>query len=239
MHRAFVPSLGRSVGAEVELTGDEASHALRVRRLAAGDRMELMDGRGCSAVARIVRTRKQRSGWVLAASIESVRELPKLVPAVAVVTAVPKGPRLEGMIEGLSQCGAASWRGLVCERSVVDPRAGKIERVERVAMESAKQCGRGHVMEIGPTVEGLASVAERGPAVVMADPSGEPLRRADGEAGAVTLLVGPEGGWSERELELGLRQGWAVRSVGPLIMRIETAAIVGCGVLMCGSRQGL
>lgn len=138
------------------------------------------------------------------------------------------------MIDGLSQVGAAAWRPLITERTVVEPRAGKLERLQRIAEESLKQCGRAWLLEIGSPIgfaAALRGAHERGDALVVADAAGgapPPLA-----AGApVTLVVGPEGGLTDRESTLAREHGAAAIRLGPHILRIETAAVVGAAALL-------
>ena len=127
------------------------------------------------------------------------------------------------MIDQLSQVGAAAWRPLVSTRSGAPPPPRKLQRLERVAIEAAKQCGRAWLLEIGPPAS-LPDVLGAGGTVAILDGSGAPLVPTTDN---VTLLVGPEGGWNEAELDQArLRQAQIAR-IGPLTLRIETAAAVG------------
>ena len=237
MHRICLPDpeIRLEVGALVQIAGDEAHHAVRVKRLADGDRIELFDGAGRSAVARINRIEKvgKKGGWLLLAECTDVRchEPPR--PTVEVWSAAPKGPRLESMIEQLSQIGVARWGPLVTTRSVVDPRQGKLDRLARTARESAKQCGRPWILSIEPGLT-LKQAVNRRSELVVADASGEPY--AGSGAAAITLLVGPEGGWTPEELAMLRQAGARVASFGRHTMRIESAA-VAAGTIVIDQEQ--
>jgi 16S rRNA (uracil1498-N3)-methyltransferase len=147
---------------------------------------------------------------------------------VEVVSAAPKGPRLGDMIDGLSQVGAASWSPLDSARGVVEPGAAKLGRLERIAAEAAKQCGRAWRLEIGAGLRFEDSLG--GGNVVLADALGAPYK-ASGQ-GTVRVLVGPEGGWDPRELDAARRAGVRIARFGPHAMRIETATVAAAAVIL-------
>ncbi len=225
MHRIDISDLGAGelhAGSRVVVPGEEARHATRVKRLGEGDRITLLDGRGLVALSRIEKIRKARE-WELELVVERAERVARTMPRVEVYSAVPKGDRLSAMIESLSQVGAARWSPLRCARSVAE--SVRRERLERVARESMKQCGRAWVMEIGeemnlPGVLGLDGV-------VIADASGAAPPRP---GNLVRVVVGPEGGWSDQER--GLFTGRVVARFAPHVMRIETAAALAAGMLV-------
>lgn len=233
VHRVFVqdaPLL--APGERVEVVGPEAEHAARVKRLGPGDAVALLDGRGTVAAARVESTGKVgKGGWRLAAVVESVATAERVRPRVEVWSATPKGGRVDELVDGLSQVGAAAWSPLRAERSVVQPRETKLERLERIAWEAAKQCGRAWVLEIGRERSWEEAIApEVGVRVVLADASGGPYERTGAEG--VRVLVGPEGGWTEAELAAARAAGATIARFGPHAMRIETAAVVAVAVVL-------
>ncbi len=232
MHRIMLSdplATDTAPGAAVEITGDEAHHAARVKRLEPGQPLELLDGLGRVAraeVADIVKLGK-KAGWALHARIVDLEHRPQPSPRLTVVSAVPKGPRLETMIDQLSQVGVAAWAPLHCTRSVVDPRGGKLDRLSRVTLEAAKQSGRAWAM----TVERGTSFKEAvGPGVIIADASGEPYQPTG--AADLTLLVGPEGGWTDAEIDQARAAGAVIAGFGRHVMRIETATIAAAGIVL-------
>jgi 16S rRNA (uracil1498-N3)-methyltransferase len=229
-------------GTLVVVGGEEARHALRVKRVRVGERVELLDGRGGVAsgvVAELQEGGKKKEGSVVV-RMESVRRAEPTTPRVEVWTAVAKGGRVDEMVDQLAQAGAAEWRALETARSVAGAREGKLERLERIARETSKQCGRAWGMEIGGggVAVGMAEAVRGGEGVriVVCDASGEPWRAEMGRgADVIRLLVGPEGGWTEEELEICRGAGATVARFGPHVMRIETAAVVACGVVVAGA----
>jgi 16S rRNA (uracil1498-N3)-methyltransferase len=167
-----------------------------------------------------------------------VRAAARPSPRLEVLSAAPKGSRLEDMIDGLSQVGADAWMLLETDRAEVDPRPGKLERLRRVAAEASKQSGRPWLLEIGQSVQLAAALGRAGPgrSVVVADVSGEPYsRRGEPE---ISLLIGPEGGWSPAELAAVRRSSARVCRFGPHTMRIETAAVAAAAILLDAESKG-
>lgn len=232
------------------LDGPEAEHLAKARRARAGEAIALHDGAGLIAI-----------GSIEEVGLGSKRERPRIhvridshqrstaQPTVHVYTAVPKGGRVDEMIEQLSQVGAASWSALRCERSVVEPRTGKLDRLERIAIESMKQCGRPWLMRLSHQTVGIAEAvaAVRAAAdaeLVFADASGESSlhwaaqhHRQTSPVNHVHVFVGPEGGWSPGEIELARSSGARLLSFGPHVMRIETAAVVAAAATV-GAKTG-
>lgn len=239
MHRIFLSTLPTPAtpGSLVLISGEEARHAVRAKRLEPGDRVELFNAAGLVADATLERVDKDReNGWSVGVRLTAVREGAPLHPRIDVFASAPKGERLEQMIDQLSQVGAASWTPLITQRTVVEPRAGKLERLERIAIESAKQCGRDWAIRIGDPVD-LASLLRAPPPLVVADKSGTSIARGSLNA-EIRLLVGPEGGWTPQELTALSHAGATIVRFGECIMRVETAAVVGVSILMAAAHQG-
>lgn len=230
-HRVYFPDVLPAVGGRVVLSGEEAQHAHRVKRVGAGEVVALHDGRGGVATAEVAHAAKARGEWTLELLVREVERRERPAPRLTVLAASPKGDRLEAMVDGLAQVGVERFSPLVTARTVVEPRQGKLDRLTRVAVEALKQSGAAHLMEVGGPVSLSEALRGEGP-LVMADASGEAWR---GPVPArVTLLVGPEGGWTAEELEGARAAGVRVVRFGVLTMRVEVAAVVGAGVMMVG-----
>ena len=238
VHRIHVEALRPDERGRLLVDGDEAHHAVRVKRLGVGGPVELCDGRGRIARGHVaVLDKADRGRWVLSVDVDETAEVPPLCPAVNVWAAAPKGPRLEVLIDQLSQVGAAAWTPLRSARSVVDPREGKLDRMRRLAAESAKQCGRAWALNIHPQrpfEEALAHGDDE--AVILADAGGEPYQ-APG-ADSIRLLIGPEGGWTAAEIARACEAGVQVARFGPHVMRVETAAVVAAAHIIDAETQG-
>jgi 16S rRNA (uracil1498-N3)-methyltransferase len=251
------------------IDGEEAKHAVRVKRVQPGHPVVLFDAAGTIARGTVEVARRE-----LVVRIEAAGQSPPLRPAIDLITATPKGPRLDKMVDQLSQAGVRSWTPLDTRFGVVDPRETRLDRMERIALESAKQSGRAWAMAIGertdlaaaltgplgiPSHDGETGAGQRegtgqadrwaGP-VFVCDGSGTPLRPDEGRhaepgreaqpAGAIRVLIGPEGGFAPDELDRARAAGARILSLGPTILRIETAAVVAAGLLgwAFGLREG-
>lgn len=223
-----MPEEGRVV-----LGDDEAHHLARVLRIERGAVVELFDGvRSASRLAEVVAIRGREVELGLVG--EAIGG-PDPTVELTLMTAVPKGERFDWLVEKAVELGVERLQPISCRRSVVDPRAGKLERVRRRVIEASKQCGRNRIMEVLDTAAWEVAVASTaGAPRLVAHPDGVPFDRwpnAEG-APAPVLAVGAEGGFAPEEVELAERAGWRAVSLGRYIMRIETAAIAGAALVM-------
>jgi|CXWL01.1.fsa_nt_gi 16S rRNA (uracil1498-N3)-methyltransferase len=240
IHRVVFPSLATAVADDVTVSGDEAHHLARVRRVGAGAEIELLDGKGHRARATVKGIEKRREGWAVHARVTSRAREGEVTPRIEVWASAPKGDRLAQMIEGLSQVGAASWAPLMSERTVVEPGAHKLDRLMRVASESLKQCGRAWALEIldGGDLRAAISMASGG-TLVVADAGGAACVAVKGGNGMVRLLIGPEGGFTPEELALVRDAGGVMWCFSPHTMRIETAAVAGAAIVREAFARGV
>lgn len=244
-HRILITDQTFAPGQTLTVEGEEAHHALAVRRLREGDTVELLDGRGAVGAASVVaasaprRAKPAPSGAGLTLTVHTVRFEPPHSPAIDVCAATPKGSRADEMIDQLSQVAAASWRPLLSERTVVDPRETKLDRLSRIAREACKQCGRAWLLAVDRPIDfGTAIAPAPGLAVVLADASGPPYATRPGDTPrSIRLLIGPEGGWTPAEMRAASGAGAVVASFGPHAMRIETAAPVGAAIIAAAYRH--
>lgn len=224
--------------------GEEAHHALRVKRLNVGDHLELLDGRGVRALGVIRETRKLgKQGWEIGVAIERVEREARARPALHVLTGVPKGERFEMLVDQLSQVGAASWAMLRSQHATVDPSEHRIDRLARIAGEASKQCGRAWLLTIEPErtfddvlrERAASSAPGASPkACVVAHVSGGEYRATGAEE--ITLLIGPQGDWSERELQSARDAGVQIATFGRHVMRVETAAAAAASCILYAER---
>ncbi len=215
---------------------DESRHLLRVCRHQVGDRVALFDGSGLSYVARVVEIGKD-AAWLEAEGGATAEPLPPCV--IEIGTAAPKGDRFDWLVEKAVELGVSRVEPLLTERSVVDPRGSKLDRLRKTIVEASKQSGRSRLMDMGAPSRLKAFLERPEGRRLLADPAGEPPENwpsiARGEV--VRLAVGPEGGFTEAERELALELGWLPIRLGPHILRIETAVIAGAAAIL--SRRGL
>jgi len=229
--RFYLPDLPHPRVAERSclLDPEQTRHLRKVLRRKEGDRVELFDGEGSLGKAVIVGFDGPRA----MCRVEHVDFEPASQPQITVAAAVPKGGRPEDMIEQLCQVGADRFIPLRTARGVVDPRPQKLERMARQSVEAAKQCGRLHLMQVEDVTDLKDVLAEEADLRLIASTGGKHVGLPERlrEAQSVQVLIGPEGGWtpeelSEAEVHDALR--WVM---GPLVMRIETAAPAAVAVL--------
>lgn len=225
MRRLHVPEVRPGL-----LTPDAAQshHLTNVLRLTAGDVVEVFDSAGRTAVATI----ESVSPSVML-RVDAVEEAAALSDVV-VAAAVPKGDRAEWMIEKLSELGVSRYVPLRTARSVVHPEGrGKLERWERIAVESAKQCRRPGVMTIEPLTPVNTFLATLDPATsyyLSTQPASRPFLSLFAGRRTGTLLIGPEGDWTADEEAAFAARGLTAAGLGRTILRVETAAILAAGL---------
>lgn len=232
MHRIHWQGAWPEVGQILAIGGDEGSHALRAKRLRAGEAVEVFDGAGQVAACVVHDPDSGRRTGTLTLRVLRTAHHEPPSPRVEVFAATPKGGRADEMVEGLSEAGAASWTPLITARTVVEPRPAKLDRLRRIAVESAKQCGRAWLLRIGHETALTDALADARPAALVLADGNAPPYRPDSDTPVVRLMVGPEGGWTDRERDEALRAGAVAAGFGPNAMRIETAAVVAAAIVL-------
>lgn len=224
MHRFFLPE---DLNADViEVSGDEATHMLRVLRLTVGDRVSLFDGEGHEVIAEITGTRKHTARLRVRESLPRFRPDP---PEITLVTAVPKSDRFRWLVEKATELGVRRIIPVRTERTVVHPGDGKLEKMQAASIAACKQSGRNDLLiiqDVQAWTEMLHQTA-RLPKLI-AHPGGLPFSvslPSFTREPHVVLIVGPEGGLTEGEVELARSAGGNVVELGRAILRIETAAL--------------
>ena len=208
----------------VVLRGAEAHHLATVCRLRPGDQVCLFNGNGREYPAHVEAVGRREATLEVLRVAEPSRERPFRLEVAA---PLPKGDRGAFLVEKLTEIGATRFVPLVTERSVVVPRESRLEKLQRQVIEASKQCGRNVLVEIGELTPWpvFAGAADQQARRLLAHPGGQQLRQ-EAAPGDVVLAVGPEGGFTGDEVELAARAGWQVVSLGPRILRVETAALV-------------
>ncbi|WP_210504207.1 16S rRNA (uracil(1498)-N(3))-methyltransferase [Nocardioides xinjiangensis] len=233
----LVPSLaGVAAGAVVEVSGDEAHHAVAVRRLREGERLVLTDGLGTSVTGTVASTGKR----VLTVSVDAVALEERPSPAITVVQALPKGDRGELAVEVLTEVGADRIVPWAASRSVAVWKGERAARShakwQATAREAAKQSRRSWLPTVAPlasTAEAADVVAAADLAVVLHEDADVPLAALDVPAsGRVVVVVGPEGGIADDELATLTDAGAHVVRLGAEVLRTSTAGVVAVAALL-------
>lgn len=222
-------------GETVRLPPEEAAHA-GARRLRVGDTVLLADGSGRSALSEIVSLSRRE---VIARVREVVAESPGSVP-ISLYLAGLRPERLAWAVEKATELGAQRVVVVASDRTQsFRASAGLLPRLDRVARESSKQCGRPDWPAIaGPLDLSGALEAESARHRLFLDLAGDPFPRRIAP-GPAALLVGPEGGWTDREREKAIRTGWKVVALPAGHLRAETAAVAALVLLRFAWDSGI
>lgn len=234
---------GFVVGATVEISGDEARHAVRVARLRIGEHTLIGDGRGTLARGEVVAVDRDR----FAVRVDDVTVAAAPAQQLVLVQALAKGDRDERAVEQATEFGVDSIVPWQAARSVsrwdgagsAEKRAKGVAKWARIAREAAKQSMRAFVPEVRQpmTLGGLReAAAERGTSVLVLHPRGE-ARLSEwaashaARATRIMLVVGPEGGFEDSELDAFEAAGATILVLGDTVLRTSSAGPAALGVL--------
>jgi len=231
---------------EVLLSGDEAHHFRKVMRGKVGDPLVLFDGTGPYSHGIVEAIQKEgiriRITGTFADEVESPLRL-------TVAAALPKGDRQRFLVEKLAELGTARFVPVQMERSVARANDAVIQRLRRYVIEAAKQCGRNVLMEITKEVPmsklndfiasetttkfllhpvALGDVGQTTPRQYLAGTPGHLV----GTPSNIAILAGPEGSFTDQEVNLALRDGFVPLDLGKRILRTETACIAAAALFL-------
>jgi 16S rRNA (uracil1498-N3)-methyltransferase len=233
----LVPSLdGARVGDAVEVTGDEAHHAVAVRRLRVGEQIALTDGRGTRAVGEVTSTGKR----AFTAELKSLESTDRPEPRVTVVQALPKGDRGELAVEVLTEIGVDTIVPWAAARSVAVWRGERADkghaRWSATAREAAKQSRRSWFPDVLPIHDTSAVVdllSSTDLVLVLHEDGTAPIAEVDVPTfGTVAVVVGPEGGLAPEELAAFEAAGAHVVRLGDEVLRTSTAGVAAVAALL-------
>ena len=225
----YVPQVRRE---EAELTGDAAQHLVRVLRVEEGQVFEISDNQHLY-LATVTTARKS------SVVFKVTERLPDqaAVPEVTLLASLFKFDHFEWLLEKATELNVARIVPVIAERSergLEQAAPKRKERWERILLEASQQCRRMTLPVIDDPVK-LREAAEfaAGHRVLLDEMrQGGPLHRLEVSPGdSVAVLLGPEGGWAERERELLLGLGWVAKSLGPNVLRAETAGMAALATI--------
>ena len=250
MPRFYCP-VALTTGAELDLPPGAARH-VQVLRLQPGDAITLFhggqdaDAPGGEFEATVLRMGRSDVRVQVGAHHAIEREAPRAVHLLAGITA---NDRMDWLVEKAAELGVASITPLLAERSVLKLKGEradkKIAHWQAVAVAACEQCGRNRVPVVHPAVDlagwlrGQPAAAPGTPAagrlLLSLRPGTPPLHTAAGASGPVVFLSGPEGGLSSAEEALALHEGFAPVTLGPRVLRAETAPLAALAALTLAS----
>ncbi|MCS7069571.1 MAG: 16S rRNA (uracil(1498)-N(3))-methyltransferase [Meiothermus sp.] len=217
-HRAFVPE----IRPQMELGGREAHHLLEVLRARVGDSLTVFDGRGQEGRATVVQTAK---GWVRLHLEESWPARKETPQPITLYVALLKGDHLSEVVRAATELGASRVVPLLTQHCVVrELSENKLLRLRRIALEAAKQCERSLIPEVAPVLP-LKDIPAVEQGFVAHPRVSQRVRDAYDPEKPTALLTGPEGGLSESEIGLLEQRGFTPVTLGPRILRAETAPL--------------
>ncbi len=225
MHRFFV-----SKDQIPTITGSDVHHIKDVLRMKVGDELELLDGTGTIYSARISEIKKEQ----IACEILSSRTAePELKVKITLAQCLPKAKKMDLIIQKCTELGAHRIIPTLSERSI--PKGEKPARWKKIARESAEQCGRSNIPEIShlATFEDVLKLKQEHDLAVIPwelekQKTLKSVLKGPLRGNRILILIGPEGGFSRKEIELAKAAGFVSVSLGPRILRTET---VGMAVL--------
>jgi len=233
MRRRFFVNEVRNGHAHI--TGDDARHLTRVLRVEAGQRYEISDNRHVY-LAEIETARKETVVF------RTLEKFPEAAPSarLELFAALIKFDRFEWIVEKATELGVTEIVPVEATRSdrgLEKAAPKRMERWRRIALEASQQSRRPHLPEISEPVPLAAALARRATYRYVLDenpetgPIMDALPRSRSAEDIVAVLTGPEGGWTEEERVSFVGAGWTPVSLGPLILRAETAALAALAVI--------
>ncbi|MAM87631.1 MAG: 16S rRNA (uracil(1498)-N(3))-methyltransferase [unclassified Hahellaceae] len=219
---------------QLQLTGQTAHYLATVLRLREGDSIVLFDGLGSEFEA-IIGAGSKRS-----LSVQLQNETPGLLPSPCRITlaqGVSKGDRMDFAIQKATELGVHRIVPLLTSRCDVkldeDRRAKRLRHWQQIAISAAEQCGRSDIPEILPFTQ-LHAWLDEGHRGFILHPANADAAQLNPMAAGIAepcLLVGPEGGFSEDEVDAALKTGYQAWTLGPRILRTETAPLAALTIL--------
>ncbi len=224
----------------ISITGSDAAHIKKVLRMKSGDRIGLFDGRGFEYEARI---ENLLAGSVEVSIIKRFLSASESPVQIIVAQALLKDKKMDILARQLTEIGAARLIPFTSIRSVPRPDKKRLsarrKRWEKIAIEALKQCRRGYVTKIGETItfnDIIKINDECDLKIVFWENESKPVSDAvqqvhDRHYRKILAVLGSEGGFSEKEIEDARACGFVTASLGPRILRAETAAVAACTIL--------
>ncbi len=240
MTRRFYVDPGAIASPTAIITGSDVNHIRNVLRLGEGSRIRVFDGSGAEYEAGIMEVFKDRIAIELMERRESKSESPiELVVSQGFL----KGAGMDGLIRPLTELGMTRWAPFTAERSIPVPdekkTAKRLQRWRTIASESMKQCGRWRIPRISAPVDFKTVITQSDHRLLKiffyenATTSFDslPSNSAGTDQRGVHFVIGPEGGFSVNEAGFAIENGFHPVSLGPRILRSETAATAACTLI--------
>ncbi len=221
------------------LDGNEAHHLLNVLRLAVRDKIVVVDTAGQAAIAEIMTVNQ---GKAILAIVEKLAENREAPIEIVLAQGLTKSDKMDYIVQKATELGIKAIIPFAADESVVKYEIGKQQsrqmRWQKIAFEAAKQCRRNTVPAVHDVqkLEQVLQGAGAGTNIFMLYEGETPLgiKQAliDSQPGSYLIIIGPEGGFSAREVTLSKAKGAQLVTMGPRILRTETAAVAALSIVM-------
>lgn len=239
MPRFFTQTISAEGGI---ISGDDAKHISRVLRMKVGELLTACDTKGYDYDC-LIESLSDREVSLRVLEVRPSQSEPDV--RVSLYQAMPKGDKLELIIQKAVELGVDSITPVMTRRCVSKPdsksMAKKLERYNRIALEAAKQSGRGKVPQVCPMLDlpqALDEMAQTSCPILFYENATAPAKQViDGAGKEIAVLIGSEGGFDESEVELAIQKGCQVLSLGKRILRCETAPLAALSIIMFETRN--
>lgn len=240
MHKFFVPK--ENITEEtIVITGDDVKHISKVLRLKTNDIINVSDGYGTEYICSISLIDKKE---VVCSIVEKYKNESESPLNITLFQGLPKSQKMDLIVQKGVEIGINEIKTVITDRVVVKTESrdisNKIERWNKIAREAAKQSGRGNILEVHSPIgfkEAMENLLEFD-LVVMPYENQEGiglrkvLREKCPEAKNIAIFIGPEGGFEEEEVKIAIEKGVEVVTLGPRILRTETAGFVASTIIL-------
>jgi 16S rRNA (uracil1498-N3)-methyltransferase len=226
-------------GAIYTISHPDANHIIKVLRMRPGDEIWLFDGAGHEFRARIDKLTAAEVTVEVGEIFACRSETPV---RITIGQALLKNKKNDTVLRQLTELGMDGWIPINTERSIPkikdNQEPAKSDRWQSIVRESVKQCQRGLIPKIYPTVdyhEALALRRHHDINIIFSDSRGEPLNsicaRTYRPGAAILLLLGPEGGFTGQEVAMARQHGFIAAGLGPRILKADTAVVAACAIV--------
>lgn len=239
MHKFFVNS-ENIVGNRICINGDDVNHIYKVLRLRENDEILISNGKGKEYISRIMEINKREVVCEVVEGFDNTSEPPV---NITLYQGLPKAQKMELIIQKCVEIGVVRIQPVITQRVVVkiDGKdiSNKIDRWNKIAEEAAKQSNRGILPEVLPPVSFESAVDELKSMDIAVIPYEKEKKQGlrdvfnnTSSCGTIGILIGPEGGFEESEVALCIKEGVKPITLGPRILRTETAGMVASSIIL-------
>ena len=229
--RIYTPQI-LAVDLSFRLEKAASHHCLKVLRLTKGAKLALFNGDGFEYLAEIVAIENQQAHCCVISQQEGIKESPL---TIHLAQGLARGQKMDYVIQKAVECGVASVTPIISERCGVKLSSDRVEKKmkhwQQVAISASEQCGRSVVPKIITPVDYLTYISEHPELKLMAHPESANASTLPESLKEVSIIIGPEGGFTELEISQASKAGAVVLSLGPRVLRTETAALVTATLL--------